>query len=98
MDDAKKAMLGDCEAQKRLTYQGVLLPCVCCGNETVIETKIVRDGIFKKRKVFRGFCKKCRSATPWNESLLSVIASWNTRAPLLTTEQIKRLEEMEDLK
>lgn len=31
MDDAKKAMLGDCEAQQRLTEKGELLPCPWCG-------------------------------------------------------------------
>ena len=36
MDDVKLAMLGSKEAAKRLTEQGVLIPCSFCGNDAVI--------------------------------------------------------------
>lgn len=35
MDDVKKAMLGDREAQQRLTDNGIALPCPCCGRQEV---------------------------------------------------------------
>lgn len=36
MNDIKRALLGDHEAAKRLTEQGVLLPCGHCGKQAYI--------------------------------------------------------------
>ena len=36
MDDVKAALLGDHEAAKRLTEQGVMVPCPFCGNDAVV--------------------------------------------------------------
>lgn len=36
MTDIQKAMLGDREAQERVTERGELLPCPFCGNDSVV--------------------------------------------------------------
>ena len=36
MDEIKKALLGDKEAQKAVTERGELLPCPFCGSKNVI--------------------------------------------------------------
>ena len=37
----KLAQLGDKEAAKRLTEQGVLLPCPCCGGEMRVNRTLI---------------------------------------------------------
>ena len=90
MTDKTRALLGDHEAAKRLTEQGVLLPCAHCGNDN--KTRIVMS--FKKDKKKRFgvhydvctiYCECCtetvrqaglgKDAAAKNASLL-----WNTRA------------------
>ena len=86
MDDIKLAMLGNREAAKRLTDAGVLLPC-CCGDDAYI--KHDRD---------IGYKVCCGSFTCGNETLWwgdkgPAIRVWNTRAPILSAEEFKKLEE-----
>ena len=62
MTDEQKALLGDHEAAKRLTEQGVLVPCPGCG-----WTGPMRDAPTKAR------------------------LAWNTRAPILSAEEMEML-------
>ena len=84
----KLAMLGNGEAAKRLTDAGVLVPC-CCGNDAHIK----HDGD-------RGYKVCCGNLTCGNETLWwgdkgTAIRVWNTRAPLLSAEEMEMLEGME---
>jgi hypothetical protein len=98
MDDKTRALLGDREAAKRLTDAEVLLPCAHCGGEAeYIERGNEKIGL--KETVVR--CKKCgtRQIHKWlrykfdffyvrNNTLLE----WNTRAPILSAEEMEMLE------
>lgn len=88
MDDIKKAMMGDREAQQRLTEKGVLLPCPMCGGDAdVWENSFAQIGYAQ--------CYECGLKIQ-DSSKKSVLELWNAREPILTPEQIKRLEEMEN--
>lgn len=86
MDDIKLAQLGDKGAAKRLTEAGVLVPC-CCGDDAHI-----------KYDENRGYKVCCGSLTCGNETLWwgdkgTAIRVWNTRAPILSENEMKKLEE-----
>ena len=88
MDDIKLALLGSKEAAKRLTEAGVLVPC-CCGYDAHI--KHDRD---------RGYKVCCESISCGNETMWwpdkgTAIRVWNTRAPILSAEEMEMLEGME---
>lgn len=100
LTDTQLALLGDRAAQERITERGELLPCHC-GAETVMVC-------FEKRGIPFGDmgylarikCPDClaelrRWALKKKWAIESAKKAWNTRAPILTPEQIKRLEEME---
>lgn len=87
MTDEKRALLGDHEAAKRLTDAGVLVPC-CCGREARI----------KKRDKIISYKVCCGSLTCGNETLWwgdkgTAIRVWNTRAPILSAEEMEMLDE-----
>lgn len=77
MDDRTLAILGDRAAQERITERGELLPCPYCGNAPIIEDNLV----------FCGFCGM------GYEELDAGVSKrfWNTRAPILPPEQIKKV-------
>ena len=86
MTDEQRALLGDHEEARRLTDAGVLLPC-CCGNDANI-----------KHDENRGYKVCCGSLTCGNETLWwgdkgTAIRVWNTRAPILSESELKKLEE-----
>lgn len=81
--DTKLALLGDYAARERLTALGELLDCPFCGG-TAMEND---DWVY---------CDGCGAGFEIrNKKLRRRI--WNTRAPILTPEQIKRLEDMENV-
>ena len=87
MTDEKRALLGDHEAAKRLTDAGVLVPC-CCGRKAHI----------KKRDKIIAYKVCCGSLTCGNETLWwgdkgTAIRVWNTRAPILSAEEMEMLDE-----
>ena len=84
MDDIKLALLGDHEAAKRLTNAGVLLPCSGCGN---IDLKAY--DVFGEHFVY---CRACKITGPIKNSYYDARLAWNTRAPILSAEEIERLE------
>lgn len=87
LDDKTLAALGDRDAQDRITKRGELLPCPFCGCEGVMRG----EGTHVKWIQ----CERCLSETGTEDTEEDAIYEWNTRAPILTPEQIKRLEEMQ---
>lgn len=89
MTEIEKALLGDREAQKRVTERGELLPC--CGKAPQLDCFI---GL-------RAWAVECSvnghiHNTGLCNSEFEARLAWNTRPTLLTQKQIKRLEEMEN--
>lgn len=87
MNDVTLALLGDHSAADRITESGELLPCpLCAGKADSWEDTGNRKGFVQ--------CVDCELLIQ-NVSKEAAAAEWNNRAPILTPEQIKRLEEME---
>ena len=86
MTDIKRAILGDHEAAKRLTEVGVLLECPFCGGEAMVEYDTIEP--FE----YAVFCGDCgvMPATSEDEQLARL--AWNTRAPILSAEEMEMLE------
>ena len=83
-DDVRAALLGDHEAAKRLTEQGVLLRCPFCGGEARM------IGVGKWRYAT---CTECGVEGPIKMDVDEARLSWNTRTPILSAEELKKLEE-----
>lgn len=86
MTDTRFALLGDHAAQERLTERGELLPCPGCKSENCIARFLFRECWYE--------CYDCGWKGPSEYDQETARKSWNTRAPILTPEQIKRLEGM----
>ena len=98
MDDITLALLGDHAAAERVTESGKLLSCPLCGGEvtehgpedwkpTWYDPDSGGDPVEYSCKC--GFAL-CIGSYDYYETR----KAYNTRAPILTPEQIKRLEEM----
>lgn len=87
MDDIKLALLGDKEAAQRLTDAGVLVPCPFCGGEAMVEYDTIEP--FE----YTVFCGDCGVMPTTSEDEQVARLAWNTRAPILSAEEIKKLEE-----
>lgn len=106
MDDIKLALLGDKAAQERLTECGELLPCPFCGGKAEAKTQSQPYGIsgtiIKCTKCLSSvYClDKCAQITengiknvPINNHVFLASYRWNTRAPILSAEEMEMLEE-----
>ena len=83
MDDRTLALLGDRAAQERITERGELLPCpLCSGKADCWEDTGNRKGFVQ--------CLDCELLIQ-STSKEAARAEWNTRAPILTPEQIKKV-------
>ena len=87
MDDIKLALLGDREAAKRLTEQGVLVPCKCGGAAGIIRTREAGvpsgdDGwcVTVKCNVCGESIKRWALKKSWAEN--SARFAWNTQAKI----------------
>ena len=80
-----RALLGDHEAAKRLTEAGVLLGCPGCEGITPVERYVCGDHFV--------ICKTCGWMGPEKNTPEAARLSWNTRAPILSAEELKKLEE-----
>ena len=93
MNDIKLALLGNKEAAKRLTDAGVLVPCWHCGGADIIVRKV--DGLFGKSAYQRTYkyvqCRTCFSQTGYHGTEPKARLSWNTRAPILSEEEVEIL-------
>ena len=87
----KLAMLGDRSAQERLTERGLLLPCPFCANENVLFIEQEDIGIDNETFGFI-FCPKCKFSSD-TFLKLNALHKWNTRSPILSAEELERLEE-----
>lgn len=87
LTDERRALLGDHAAAVALTAAGVLLPCPGCrGSDT--EICCVYGDHF-------GMCKTCGWVGPFRNTDLDAYLAWNTRAPILSAEEMEMLEGME---
>lgn len=84
MDDIKLAMLGSKEAAKRLTEAGVLLPCPKCGKASVLHS-------IDNCKTVYAACPACGLMTRAYKGHEKARLSWNTRAPILSAEEMEIL-------
>lgn len=102
MDDIKRALLGDKEAAKRLTEAGVLLPCPFCGAEPTTRVRVkakcldmvvicFKCGTSKAEEVENSDAEFNRI----NNGMIGAAKKWNTRAPILSAEEMEMLEGME---
>ena len=87
--DIKLAMLGNKEAAKRLTEAGVLVPCPFCGGEAMVEYDTIEP--FE----YAVFCGDCGVMPTTSEDEQVARLAWNTRAPILSESEMKKLEELE---
>ena len=99
MDDIKLAMLGNREAAKRLTDAGyfkasgdlALCRCPFCGSEDVVYERYLHTAGYRWRVV----CTSCMaSIDPGHAQQRSTVQRmWNTRAPILSESEMKKLSE-----
>lgn len=95
MNDVKRALLGDQEAARRLTAAGVLLPCKC-GNEFPMIEETSTHGIRIRCPICETTFTRDFYETGRGElGKKRTIEAWNTRAPILTPEELEMLEGME---
>lgn len=80
----KLALLGDKAAQERLTERGKLLPCPFCGEEKANIRYACGDYFVE--------CLNCHSTSSVTSTKDTVVKDWNTRAPILTPEELDELE------
>ena len=83
LTDIQLALLGDRAAQERITERGELLPCGCGGSP---ERKVPPGNL-----AYRVACPVCRMNTGGCKTQKEADKKWNTRAPVLTPEQIKKV-------
>lgn len=84
MDDKTLALLGDREAQERLTAAGVLVPCPGCGERSAKICYVCGDHF--------GMCKTCGWTGPFRNAEYEARLAWNTRAPILSAEEMEMLD------
>lgn len=84
MDDIKLALLGSKEAAKRLTDAGVLIPCPWCNGDRK-ETNNSAVGYWV-------FCFDCDADGPTSANEYEARLAWNTRAPILSEEEMEMLD------
>lgn len=95
MDDRtiKLAMLGDKAAQERMTERGELLPCAHCRGKMAIfyDDEAIKDSMGRKWG-WSATCVECCASTGLCFSKKQAIAANNTRAPILTPEELEGLK------
>ena len=107
MTDIRKAMLGDHEAAKRLTEQGVLVPCPWCGETpkvTAFDRWIVYECACGETKTYPG-CIQTKESPVLASAPESAVReyyhrdadiearlAWNTRAPILSESEMEMLD------
>ena len=98
VDDIKLALLGNKEAAKRLTEAGVLVPCPFCGGEAEVVAYGPRLLRPSRNHVYSVSCNECEMMFGWDidyggryDTEYKVMLAWNTRAPILSAEEMKEL-------
>ena len=85
MDDVKLALLGDRAAQERITERGEMLPCAHCGARVKLK-ECTQFGMYKTK------CVWCGAETAEQGNMYLAIFQNNTRAPILSAEELERLK------
>ena len=87
-----RALLGDREAQEAITARGELLPCWRCGGKAEVET--LNTG---GKPIYAVVCERhyCGAYGAAHQTKKNAVAYWNTRAPILSLEEMEMLEGME---
>lgn len=90
LSEIERAMLGDREAQERLTAAEVLLPCWRCGGKAEVET--LNTG---GKPIYAVVCERhyCGAYGAAHHTKQKAIEEWNTRAPILSAEEMELLDE-----
>ena len=91
IEDVRAALLGDHEAEKRLTEAGVMLPCPWCGETPKVQSFQRKKELFAPTYIACG----CGIRTRIFGNIKRAVGFWNTRAPILSAEEIGMLEGME---
>ena len=86
MNDVTLALKGNKEAAKRLTEAGVLELCPFCGGNTVTTNLL---------GTWFCCCMNCGAIGPSKADEATARLAWNTRAPILSADEMEMLEEME---
>lgn len=92
MKDEKAALLGDHEAARRLTEAGALLPCPMCKGDEILVRSV--SGAFDSGKISTKKYTQCRSCflqTTFYNTEKETRLAWNTRAPILSESELKKL-------
>lgn len=90
MDDIKLAQLGDKEAAKRLTDAGELLPCPWCNRRPEIEYDTMVPFMWV------AICPLCAVNQTCCDEEWQARLAWNTRAPILSAEELEMLHGKEN--
>ena len=109
MDDIKLARLGNKEAAKRLTDAGVLAPCHRCGGKAELRAHKKELPFSEEMNEFGVVCTSCGCSVDWFGQVNLYYKSnakdleesyrrkarlaWNTRAPILSSEEMEVLDE-----
>ena len=97
MDDIKLAMCGNREAAKRLTEAGVLLKCPFCEGEAEYTEKGnehigLKETVKKKKKCgTKQKHKWLRYKFDFFYVRNNTVLQWNTRAPILSAEEMEKI-------
>ena len=102
IEEVRAALLGDREAAKRLTDAGVLLPCPFCRGEVSIVNYDPRLYRPSRNHTYAIVCSECDIMFGWDidyggrfDTEEEARLAWNTRAPILSAEEMEMLEGME---
>ena len=91
LDEKTLALLGDREAQEAITARGELLPCpFCLGKYGGI------DGIILKFDIGELYAHKRTGKCVLDGMIIYDKAQWNTRAPILSAEEMEMLHGKEN--
>lgn len=91
LDEKTRALLGDREAQEAITARWELLPCFCGRNPNLSTTALSSaPGVYATLQCDCGIIMNVYGEVT-TETVLKLIRKWNTRAPLLTPEQMAML-------
>ena len=94
IEDVRAALLGDHEAAKRLTDAGVLLACAHCGKQAYISVDYECEPDSMGRKwAYTVVCGTCCATSGLCFSPEMASLAWNTRTPILSESELKKLEE-----
>lgn len=89
MDDVKRALLGEREAQEAITARWELLPCWRCGGKAEVET--LNTG---GKPIYAVVCERhyCGAYGAAHHTKQKAIEEWNTRAPILSESEMEKLK------